>query len=287
MTSTTAGVRPHPLGLGWTDQLDDFVEHWKKAIHAVSQRPTPDHAEFGPNEWLVDELHQQYLEDKNSVDPAWWEFFADYQPSDTPLGPSRTEDGARANRAADEHERRCKRQRQRQLADGAGGARTGDVRAQRPGTAASAPSAPAAAAPAAPARRADRPAAPTAPDDAATTPATAPVPRPAPAPAQQAAPTPAPLPRDVPQAQPQRPVTSSEVEVQRLKTAAARTAQNMESSLEVPTATSVRAIPAKLLIDNRIVVNNHLARARGGKVSFTHLIGYALVEALAEMPEMN
>ncbi len=75
--------------------------------------------------------------------------------------------------------------------------------------------------------------------------------------------------------------------MQRLKTAAARTAQNMESSLEVPTATSVRAIPAKLLIDNRIVVNNHLARARGGKVSFTHLVGFALVEALAEMPEMN
>ena len=55
----------------------------------------------------------------------------------------------------------------------------------------------------------------------------------------------------------------------------------------MPTATSVRAVPAKLLIDNRIVINNHLARARGGKVSFTHLIGFALVEALAEMPEMN
>jgi 2-oxoglutarate dehydrogenase E1 component len=61
----------------------------------------------------------------------------------------------------------------------------------------------------------------------------------------------------------------------------------MESSLEIPTATSVRAVPAKLLIDNRIVVNNHLSRARGGKVSFTHLIGFALVEALAQMPEMN
>ena len=61
----------------------------------------------------------------------------------------------------------------------------------------------------------------------------------------------------------------------------------MEASLEVPTATSVRAIPAKLLIDNRIVINNHLTRSRGGKVSFTHLIGYALVEALGQMPEMN
>src|SRR3954468_22074587 len=62
-------------------------KHWKKANHAVSQR-TPDHTEFGPNEWLVDELHEQYLADKNSVDPAWWEFFADYQPSDTPNGQS-------------------------------------------------------------------------------------------------------------------------------------------------------------------------------------------------------
>ena len=61
----------------------------------------------------------------------------------------------------------------------------------------------------------------------------------------------------------------------------------MESSLQVPTATSVRAVPAKLLIDNRVVINNHLKRSRGGKVSFTHLIGYALVKALAVMPEMN
>ena len=40
---------------------------------------------------------------------------------------------------------------------------------------------------------------------------------------------------------------------------------NMEASLGVPTATSVRAVPAKLLIDNRIVINNHLARSRGGR----------------------
>src|SRR5699024_4212248 len=58
-------------------------------------------------------------------------------------------------------------------------------------------------------------------------------------------------------------------------------------SLEVPTATSVRAVPAKLLIDNRIVINNHLKRSRGGKVSFTHIIGYAMVKALQAMPEMN
>ncbi len=72
-----------------------------------------------------------------------------------------------------------------------------------------------------------------------------------------------------------------------LRGAAARTALNMESSLHVPTATSVRAVPAKLLADNRTVINRHLARGRGGKVSFTHLIGYAIVRALADVPVMN
>ncbi|MGI8645071.1 MAG: 2-oxo acid dehydrogenase subunit E2, partial [Nocardioides sp.] len=72
-----------------------------------------------------------------------------------------------------------------------------------------------------------------------------------------------------------------------LRGAPARTVQNMDSSLSVPTATSVRSVPVKLLWDNRTVINNHLARARGGKVSFTHLIGYALVKALRAMPEMN
>ncbi|WP_199904997.1 multifunctional oxoglutarate decarboxylase/oxoglutarate dehydrogenase thiamine pyrophosphate-binding subunit/dihydrolipoyllysine-residue succinyltransferase subunit [Nocardioides sediminis] len=67
----------------------------------------------------------------------------------------------------------------------------------------------------------------------------------------------------------------------------AATAKNMDLSLTVPTATSVRTLPVKLLWDNRTVINNHLARARGGKVSFTHLIGYALVKALRSMPEMN
>jgi 2-oxoglutarate dehydrogenase E1 component len=72
-----------------------------------------------------------------------------------------------------------------------------------------------------------------------------------------------------------------------LRGAPARTVQNMDASLTVPTATSVRSVPVKLLWDNRIVINNHLARARGGKVSFTHIIGYALVQALKSYPDMN
>ena len=76
-------------------------------------------------------------------------------------------------------------------------------------------------------------------------------------------------------------------EVSRLRGAAARTVINMTASLSVPTATSVRTVPAKLLADNRIVINNHLKRGRGGKVSFTHLIGFAVVQALKALPAMN
>ena len=72
-----------------------------------------------------------------------------------------------------------------------------------------------------------------------------------------------------------------------LRGAPARTAKNMDISLTVPTATSVRSLPVKLLIDQRVVINNHLRRSRGGKVSYTHLIGYAMVQALKSVPAMN
>ena len=74
---------------------------------------------------------------------------------------------------------------------------------------------------------------------------------------------------------------------EQLRGAAARIVSNMEASLEVPTATSVRAVPAKLLEVNRQILNNHLARAHGGKVSFTHLIGFAVLRALRSVPAMN
>ncbi|MFW2380258.1 MAG: multifunctional oxoglutarate decarboxylase/oxoglutarate dehydrogenase thiamine pyrophosphate-binding subunit/dihydrolipoyllysine-residue succinyltransferase subunit [Acidimicrobiales bacterium] len=67
-----------------------------------------------------------------------------------------------------------------------------------------------------------------------------------------------------------------------LRGAAARIVTNMEASLSVPTATSFREVPAKLLEINRKVLNNHLKRVRGGKVSFTHIIGYAIVRAIRE-----
>jgi len=47
----------------------------------------PGRADFGPNEWLVDELYQRYLADPGSVDRAWWSFFADYRPRGNGTGP--------------------------------------------------------------------------------------------------------------------------------------------------------------------------------------------------------
>ncbi|MGB3333896.1 MAG: multifunctional oxoglutarate decarboxylase/oxoglutarate dehydrogenase thiamine pyrophosphate-binding subunit/dihydrolipoyllysine-residue succinyltransferase subunit, partial [Mycobacterium sp.] len=85
----------------------------------------------------------------------------------------------------------------------------------------------------------------------------------------------------------QAPAPLADDELQVLRGAAAAVVKNMSTSLEVPTATSVRAVPAKLMIDNRVVINNQLKRTRGGKISFTHLLGYAIVQAVKQFPNMN
>jgi 2-oxoglutarate dehydrogenase E1 component len=72
-----------------------------------------------------------------------------------------------------------------------------------------------------------------------------------------------------------------------LRGAQARIVENMEASLTVPTATSVRTVPAKLLEVNRQILNNHLGRTGRGKVSFTHLIAYAVVRALDAFPNLT
>ena len=80
----------------------------------------------------------------------------------------------------------------------------------------------------------------------------------------------------------------AEPEGEPIRGAAARIVANMEASLEVPTATSFRSVPAKLLEVNRRVINGYLGRTRGGKVSFTHLIGFAVVRAIHDsVPVMN
>ncbi len=112
---------------------------------------------------------------------------------------------------------------------------------------------------------------------------TAPAPaQPAPAPA---APAPAaPTASEAPAVE--KPASKPETKVEEpgepIRGVGALIASNMEASLGVPTATSFREVPAKLLEVNRTVLNNHLRRTRGGKVSFTHLIGYAIVRAINE-----
>ena len=228
---------------------------------------------FGPNEWLVDELYESYLKDRNSVDKAWWDFFKDYEPGEATYG--------------------------RDYAVKSNHAPAPATPAQGNGAAPkAAPAAPAAAAPARQAATSaakPAPAAPAAPAAAPVTkegptpkakaaPVTTPTPNPTKEPGTPSNPS-APMPRDMDK--PKTQAAQSEGENLPIRGASARVVMNMEASLGVPTATSVRAVPAKLLIDNRIVINNHLARSRGGKVSFTHIIGFALVKALKAMPEMN
>ena len=233
------------------------------------QSPTNDPmAAFGPNEWLVDELYQQYLKDKNSVDRAWWEFFEDYRPGEAgPNGTNGTTAGA-ATAAPGAPS---------QAADGTASA---PATVQRQATTTDKPDAKSDKA------VADKPEDKEAAVGGQTAAAKVAPPREQTQPAQAAAPVQEPpKPREPAGLKSTGPV--NENEVRPLRGASARTVTNMESSLQVPTATSVRAVPAKLLIDNRVVINNHLKRSRGGKVSFTHLIGYALVKALQVMPEMN
>ncbi|MER7044016.1 multifunctional oxoglutarate decarboxylase/oxoglutarate dehydrogenase thiamine pyrophosphate-binding subunit/dihydrolipoyllysine-residue succinyltransferase subunit [Streptomyces jumonjinensis] len=218
-------------------------------------------AAFGPNEWLVDEIYQQYLQDPNSVDRAWWDFFADYKP------------GAK-NTAATGAEPTGGPVAPPQATAPAAPA-TPAPRAATNGTTPAAPAAPAAPAPAAPA--------PVTPPAAPAAPAAPPAPKPA---ASAASAAPKAAPKAAPAKEPAK-ESAEGPELVTLRGPAAAVAKNMNASLEMPTATSVRAVPVKLLFDNRIVINNHLKRARGGKVSFTHLIGYAMVQALKAMPAMN
>ena len=125
-----------------------------------------------------------------------------------------------------------------------------------------------------------------APFDDWNAPTAAAAPPPPPPPASTPAPAPSPASTPVPEPAPSGPEPIDHSEA--IRGAGARIVANMEASLDVPTATSFRQVPAKLLEVNRKIINGHLARKQTGKVSFTHLIGYAVVRAIAdEMPAMN
>ncbi|PYU95582.1 MAG: multifunctional oxoglutarate decarboxylase/oxoglutarate dehydrogenase thiamine pyrophosphate-binding subunit/dihydrolipoyllysine-residue succinyltransferase subunit [Acidobacteria bacterium] len=80
---------------------------------------------------------------------------------------------------------------------------------------------------------------------------------------------------------------ASQDEITALRGASARIVENMEASLTIPTATSYRAIPVKLLEENRQTINEHPASGSREKVSYTHIIAWAIVQALKEFPALN
>ncbi|MGC2238874.1 MAG: multifunctional oxoglutarate decarboxylase/oxoglutarate dehydrogenase thiamine pyrophosphate-binding subunit/dihydrolipoyllysine-residue succinyltransferase subunit [Pyrinomonadaceae bacterium] len=80
---------------------------------------------------------------------------------------------------------------------------------------------------------------------------------------------------------------SAETQVKPITGASKKIVENMEQSLTVPTATSVRNMPVKLLEENRRIINEHLQSSGRGKVSFTHLIAWAIVQAVKTYPQMN
>ncbi len=163
--------------------------------------PKLDDSKFGPNLWLMQEMHERYLRQPDSVSEAWREFFTDYFPG----------------------------------------------------------------------KHRSRPPAPQVPeDDELTEP-------PPPAGALLSSP---PLAASAG-------ASSNGHEGSPLSGADAVLVQRMEDSLSVPTATSVRVMPAKLLEVNRYILNNHQSRSRSKRVSFTHLLGWAVVRAISKFPGMN
>ena len=78
-----------------------------------------------------------------------------------------------------------------------------------------------------------------------------------------------------------------DAEVVPIRGGALKIVENMEQSLSVPTATSQRRIPVKLLDENRSIINKYLIENDRGKASYTHLIAWAIVRAIEDFPQLN
>ena len=76
-------------------------------------------------------------------------------------------------------------------------------------------------------------------------------------------------------------------ELQPLRGAAGAIARNMNASVTIPLATSQRIIPVKVVEENRQLINHHRGLLGKGKISYTHLIGWAIVKAVQANPTLN
>lgn len=222
-------------------------------------------SDFGQNTWLVEEMYQQYKEDPASVDPSWHEFLANYDPA---TGSVANQNGA-APVATTSAPTPAATPRPAPAADTAKPAKAAPAKSSKQVTLDQQPTTPTPARKTGPAKESVATKAASGQSNASRDGSARSQNKPAPATSAAASPT------------------AAEDESKVLRGPAAAIVKNMNASLEVPTATSVRAIPVKAMIDNRIVVNNHLARTRGGKISFTHILGYAIVQAIKAYPNMN
>ena len=75
--------------------------------------------------------------------------------------------------------------------------------------------------------------------------------------------------------------------LQPIRGGAVRIVENMEASLQIPTATSVRTIPVRTLEENRRLLNKHRESTGQTKVSFTHIVAWAILRAFDAFPRMN
>ena len=188
---------------------------------------------FGQNDWLVDEMFQQYKKDPNSVDAEWRDLFEKkgVTGGSSPLASGATGDTDKAVHRARTEAKVAK----------STGAPSQDGRQTKV--------------------------------DKAVAESTTPSAR-----KQPQAPKPSPL---------DKIGTLPEAGEQQLKGMFKAIAKNMDESLTVPTATTVRDMPVKLMFENRAQINDHLKRTRGGKISFTHIIGWAIVKSALLHPGMN
>jgi 2-oxoglutarate dehydrogenase E1 component len=72
-----------------------------------------------------------------------------------------------------------------------------------------------------------------------------------------------------------------------LRGAAARIAENMTASLSIPTATSQRVIAVKVIDENRRILNEHRSLLGKGKISYTHIIAWAIVKSVQTNQTLN
>src|SRR5581483_5408944 len=76
-------------------------------------------------------------------------------------------------------------------------------------------------------------------------------------------------------------------DLQPLRGVAGKIAENMAASVTIPLATSQRTIAVKVMDENRRIINQHRTLLGKSKVSYTHLIGWAIVKALEDNPALN